>query len=256
MYVRLAFAVAAHLEPEILIVDEVLAVGDVEFQKKAMGKMKDVSSNNGRTVLFVSHNMPVIKNLCNAGIFMTNGKIASMGAIDKVLNDYLNGNQNRILFDLNERKDRAGNGLLKFTEVLFLNTQGEEQQAFMSGDEMSIVLRYKTQNNQPFKRVSVSLAFNNNDDLQVAVLGNEISNQLFEEIEGEGEFICSINKIQLVSGIYNLTLFAKVGEEIADWIVNTGILTIEKSDYYKTGKNADAEQSIFLMDYNFKVNSK
>lgn len=89
MYVRLAFAVAAHLEPEILIVDEVLAVGDAEFQKKAIGKMKDVSQGQGRTVLFVSHNMVAIKSLCEKTILLTNGIIESVGASDEIVGQYL-----------------------------------------------------------------------------------------------------------------------------------------------------------------------
>ena len=89
MYVRLAFAVAAHLEPEILIVDEVLAVGDAEFQKKCLGKMKDVSVNGGRTVLFVSHNMTAMNTLCDRGIYLQNGCVVETGNIDKVIKTYL-----------------------------------------------------------------------------------------------------------------------------------------------------------------------
>ena len=91
MYVRLAFGVAAHLEPEILIVDEVLAVGDVEFQKKALGKMKDVSNNEGRTVLFVSHNMAAILNLCSKSIFLDNGTIKEIGESNIVISNYMRG---------------------------------------------------------------------------------------------------------------------------------------------------------------------
>lgn len=89
MYVRLAFAVAAHLEPEILIVDEVLAVGDAEFQKKCIGKMKNVSVNEGRTVLFVSHNMDSISHLCDSGIMLAHGKLSHAGPIDEVIKEYL-----------------------------------------------------------------------------------------------------------------------------------------------------------------------
>jgi lipopolysaccharide transport system ATP-binding protein len=88
MYVRLAFAVAAHLEPEILIVDEVLAVGDAEFQKKCLGKMKDVSVNDGRTVLFVSHNLPSLKTICSTGVLLSNGKLESTGGIHDIINLY------------------------------------------------------------------------------------------------------------------------------------------------------------------------
>lgn len=91
MMVRLGFAIAAHLEPEILVVDEVLAVGDAEFQKKAIGKMQDVSRGKGRTVLFVSHNMAAVKSLCTQGVVINNGQIAFKGDIDETLKFYLNG---------------------------------------------------------------------------------------------------------------------------------------------------------------------
>ncbi len=91
MYVRLAFAVAAHLEPEILIMDEVLAVGDAEFQKKCLGKMKDVSENEGRTVLFVSHNMEAVQNLCNRGLLLSQGKLIASGNLGTVVDRYLSG---------------------------------------------------------------------------------------------------------------------------------------------------------------------
>jgi lipopolysaccharide transport system ATP-binding protein len=93
MYVRLAFAVAAHLEPEILIIDEVLAVGDAQFQKKCLGKMEDVSNNEGRTVLFVSHNMGVITQLCSSGIYLKNGQIHKSGGIHEVIQQYLHEDQ-------------------------------------------------------------------------------------------------------------------------------------------------------------------
>ncbi len=93
MYVRLAFAVAAHLESEILIVDEVLAVGDAEFQKKCLGKMGDISKGEGRTVLFVSHNMAAVQNLCTKGILLENGKVSTQGEVDNVIRNYLETNK-------------------------------------------------------------------------------------------------------------------------------------------------------------------
>ena len=95
MTVRLAFAVAAFLEPEILVIDEVLAVGDAEFQKKAIGKMQDISKGEGRTVLFVSHNMAAVKNLCTKGILLENGMIKTYGEIRYVLDEYQNTNENK-----------------------------------------------------------------------------------------------------------------------------------------------------------------
>ena len=97
MYVRLAFAVAAHLEPEILVVDEVLAVGDAEFQKKALGKMQDLSKGQGRTVLFVSHNMAAVENLCKSGVLLENGKISKIGDVKEVVAKYLIHNMLEII---------------------------------------------------------------------------------------------------------------------------------------------------------------
>ena len=91
MYVRLAFAVAANLESEILIVDEVLAVGDSEFQKKCLGKMSDISKGEGRTVLFVSHNISAVKNLCTKGLYLKNGENCGFGEIDTIINSYIRG---------------------------------------------------------------------------------------------------------------------------------------------------------------------
>lgn len=93
MYVRLAFAVAAHLEPEILVVDEVLAVGDAQFQQKCLGKMQDVSNNEGRTILFVSHNLQTIKNLCSKIIYLKQGKLVSMGGVEETITEYLSENK-------------------------------------------------------------------------------------------------------------------------------------------------------------------
>jgi len=98
MYVRLAFAVAAHLKSDILIVDEVLAVGDAEFQKKCLGKMGEVSKAEGRTILFVSHNMIAIKNLCSSAIHMSNGKVDQAGYTDQIINKYLLHNNKNVCF--------------------------------------------------------------------------------------------------------------------------------------------------------------
>lgn len=118
MYVRLAFAVAAHLEPEILIVDEVLAVGDAEFQKKCLGKMKDVSSQ-GRTVLFVSHNMTAVKSLCNRGILMERGKVVFTGSADETVEHYMRINAENLVPEIKflDPNESIGNELIKIKSV-------------------------------------------------------------------------------------------------------------------------------------------
>lgn len=110
MYVRLAFAVAAHLESEILIVDEVLAVGDAEFQKKCLGKMNEVSKGEGKTILFVSHNLDAVKKLCNQGILLQNGQLVQTGSVDETLNTYLkfnaaNESASKLIYELDNSKE-------------------------------------------------------------------------------------------------------------------------------------------------------
>ncbi|GGB08633.1 ABC transporter ATP-binding protein [Puia dinghuensis] len=118
MYIRLAFGVAAHLEPEILIVDEVLAVGDAEFQKKCLGKMKDVSDKDGRTVLFVSHNMIAVKSLCSKAMYMRNGSVIEMGETTQVINNYLSNQQDKSLLKFfNDPGEAPGNEKARLRKI-------------------------------------------------------------------------------------------------------------------------------------------
>src|SRR5262245_23442528 len=116
MYVRLAFAVAAHLHPEILVVDEVLAVGDVEFQRKCLGKMEDVS-RKGRTVLFVSHNLPAVQSLCSRGIVLHQGRVSADAPVGEAIREYLRSVEALSGQDLAERTDRKGAGATRLLGI-------------------------------------------------------------------------------------------------------------------------------------------
>ncbi|HEX8327793.1 MAG TPA: ABC transporter ATP-binding protein [Hymenobacter sp.] len=138
MYVRLAFAVAAFLEPEILIVDEVLAVGDAEFQKKCIGRMKDVSVNDGRTVLFVSHNMSAIKELCHSALMMVEGKVSLQSDISTVINTYLEeGDKSASYENLNE-----ANGKGQILSVKFFNESGINTNSFVGFSNPYLIVQY------------------------------------------------------------------------------------------------------------------
>lgn len=142
MYVRLAFAVAAHLEPEILVIDEVLAVGDLEFQKKCLGKIEQVASNDRRTVLFVSHNMSAIRSLCNKAILIKNGKIEIEGATQMVAARYLKGNSE--IDGSFEIGQFSSEEKVIFERVYFKNQHGNITQDFEMGDDVVIELHYST----------------------------------------------------------------------------------------------------------------
>lgn len=145
MYVRLAFAVAAHLEPEVLIIDEVLAVGDAEFQKKCLGKMKDVAKH-GRTVLFVSHDLGAVSSLCNKGVYLKNGTIAFKGEINDVISAYTNDSTNDALAaKIYSKEDKfvEFDGAVDLLELSLINTNLKTITAAKIDEKIGIKIRYK-----------------------------------------------------------------------------------------------------------------
>jgi len=248
MYVRLAFAVAAHLEPEILIVDEVLAVGDAEFQKKCLGKMKDVSSE-GRTVLFVSHDMLAIQKLCNKSILLKKGSICLIDSSFNVVTHYLNDGKNATLKkDLKLHTERSGIGNIKFEYVEFKSLYNTDLSVLRTGDSFKIVFSVNSAKEED--SVHIAIAYINSLGVQLTMLGTEFSNVNSLKLkQGINKISCIIKKNPLVSGLYGLTLFCKNKNGIQDWIINAFQFEVTKGDYYGTNKNLDNEQSIFLMDY-------
>jgi lipopolysaccharide transport system ATP-binding protein len=154
MRVRLAFAVAAHLEPDILVVDEVLAVGDAEFQKKAIGKMKDISGNDGRTVLFVSHNMAAVKSLCTRGIVLENGKIAYEGETDESVDFYLKMGNEKGSEHLRFFEDNEFEGKKFRIQSIGVKAKGKDfGEPVLRSDEVEFEVSYTSQVNDTYKPV-------------------------------------------------------------------------------------------------------
>ncbi len=143
MFVRLGFAVAAHLEPEILIVDEVLAVGDAEFQKKAVGKIRDVAQNSGRTVLFVSHNMASVRSLCTKGLLLENGTVKDMGETDYIIEEYLKTTQQIQTEQYFEGDDAPGNRDIKLRHVSIINEAAQPIATACIDQRIGIRLEYE-----------------------------------------------------------------------------------------------------------------
>ena len=144
MYVRLAFSVAAHLEPEILMVDEVLAVGDIAFQKKCLGKMGDVA-RGGRTVLFVSHNMGAIRSLCSSAIWLDNGQIVKNGNADEVVRDYEESQIKRLgefSYIVERNPEDVKNSSFYFSRVEMLNASGEHTNIFRYDETLALIVEF------------------------------------------------------------------------------------------------------------------
>jgi lipopolysaccharide transport system ATP-binding protein len=158
MYVRLAFAVAAHLEPDILIIDEVLAVGDARFQKKCLGKMENISEQEGRTVLFVSHNMAAISQLCNKGLLLEEGRVKLAGDIDKVTQEYANFEMTTAGFiDLEHYPSRKGCGDITVKWAKIFNADGVITSDFSLGQDLNIQFAVNTERQIQNIRFSVQI---------------------------------------------------------------------------------------------------
>ncbi|NQX92528.1 MAG: ABC transporter ATP-binding protein [Flavobacteriales bacterium] len=244
MKVRLGFAVAAFLEPEILIVDEVLAVGDAEFQKKAIGKMKDVSQGEGRTVLFVSHNMGSIRSLCDRGLVMENGTLAFDGPVEEAVQAYLSQGDTADV-DLKDRSDRRGNGGLKFTSVGFYNDKNEVIGELMSGTGVQIKIGYELKNpNLDPSKIILGISFCDvYDQLVLSFMSDEMG-FVPQDLPTKGEFVLEIPALNLRGGQYPIRLLAAHGgtgsDDLLDVVEQATSLEILPSDFYQSGKTTRA----------------
>ncbi|MBD1916307.1 MULTISPECIES: ABC transporter ATP-binding protein [Cyanophyceae] len=258
MYVRLAFAVAAHLEPEILVVDEVLAVGDAAFQKKCLGKMEDVAEKDGRTVLFVSHNMAMIQNLCNYIIFLNRGQVQAKGEPNSMIQLYLNtGATSQDWSDLHKIAQRRGEGGLRFSKLELLDDQKNSINAALSGEPLGIRLFFSTSLAKPiFKNCRIGVAIASVSGVNI-VLSTEMTCQ--EEVHiRDCDFIdFCIKKLPLTDGNYSLSLFAESNGIIQDWITEGIQFSVEGGDFYGTGKPCPFgyQGKSVLVDFSIAKNS-
>ncbi|MBI5686975.1 MAG: ABC transporter ATP-binding protein [Verrucomicrobia bacterium] len=239
MYVRLAFAVAAHLEPEIMVVDEVLAVGDAAFQKKCLGKMQDVSQH-GRTVLFVSHNMAAIKTLCSRAVLLNAGRIEAQGKPEEVIARYLAGAAPEQGISLEQRTDRLGNGALRFTGIRFTNKFGQEVGEVESGDELNVVVSYKCKAPVDEKRMILSLSLW--DDLKnlLTLFSSDEMGTAFKPFHEQGTVTVRIPQMLLRAGQYSVKLWAShldtQAESVYDCVEDAATLHVMAGNFWKTGR--------------------
>ncbi len=234
MTVRLGFSVAAHLEPEILVVDEVLAVGDAEFQRKAVGKMQEVSSNNGRTVLFVSHNMASIKQLCKSCILLDNGFIIYRDDSDNVIGKYLEINDNIESGLLKRRKERKGNGKAKFIQIELVSN-GKITNKILSGEDACF--KIKALSTEYLKNVNITLSIYNRNGICITKTSTYInSNRSINLMRGENIINCCFETLPFQIGRYRINLSLHDGNNLCDWIERAFLFDVIEDDIFNTGK--------------------
>jgi PAS domain S-box-containing protein len=233
MYVRLAFAVAAHLEPEIVIVDEVLAVGDVAFQKKCLGKIKGMATQ-GRTVLFVSHNMAAIQTLCSRGICISAGRIVADGPILDVIRAYSAEVRDVSSQRLAERSDRRGRGQLRFTAHWMEDSGGKRIDSVLVGQDVRFCFAYKAA--EPLSRVHASFILQGEVGEPIINCDTRSVGQDFDEVPKEGVIVCELRKFPLRALRYDGNVYCEVQKVLADWVHSAFAVDVMEGDFYGTGK--------------------
>ena len=247
MKVRLAFSVAAHLEPEILVIDEVLAVGDAEFQKKCLGKMEDVTGQ-GRTVLFVSHNLTAVNQLCQSGILLSAGDLICRGDISEVVQKYIahiktNPSTNKLM----NLESRKGNGKFRVEQVKMLNEKFEPVNTVRTGSELIFEIKFNrtVSLNEGYFRLDFAI-----DTEQNMRVGWFSSDAVKGNLANEFNVIhLRIPKFILGKGEYYLTFYATMNGIVVDYIHQGFAFSVEEGDFFGTGKTIPKKQTFIYTDH-------
>lgn len=238
MYVRLAFAVAAHLEPEILIIDEVLAVGDAEFQKKCLGKMQDVSQQEGRTVLFVSHNLAAIGSLCNKVIVLDSGIKKFMGDSKSGIDFYLlkskPADEN---ISLISRKDRIGNGKIRVTSFSIIDRNNRIVNQVLSGETYTFSVEYINNTIELIDHAKICIEIWDEKEHRWLSLRSYFSSVYYAMKPGNGTISCILENFPLTLGEYHFSVFIFIEGELLDCIGYLNYFEVIGGDFFGTGSS-------------------
>ena len=235
MYLRLAFAVAAHLEPEILLVDEVLAVGDAGFQQKCMGKVSELSRSDGRTILLVSHNMGAISTLCNRTLLIDNGRLEGAGDTEEMIARYMAASRKRASLTLAERTDRGGDGRLRFTNAYWVDASGAPLTAAMSGDDVRVALEFQLQPNVELQNPQFKIILRDSFGNDVFVCNTHLTGDALETVRKDGVAYCHFPRLPLVEGDYFVELNCAVfNYQYVDNVADAAKLSVIRGDFFGT----------------------
>ncbi|RUM36872.1 MAG: ABC transporter ATP-binding protein [Desulfobulbus sp.] len=230
MYVRLAFAVAAHLDPDILVVDEVLAVGDAEFQKKCLGKMKEVSGQ-GRTVLFVSHNMGMIESLCPESLLLDNGKLVLYGTTDAVISRYVSELPQTGQNSWNS--ERPGTGWVRIVNIV-LRMSGKKVHTIQTGQDVEFQIFYQCQRELDEIGFRIEIATSFGETLYW--LSTDFSDSGVRQPPRKGSLVCRLSMLSLMPGNYRVNLYCGTAGQLADKITNAFSFDVIAGDFFGAGK--------------------
>jgi lipopolysaccharide transport system ATP-binding protein len=255
MRVRLAFAVAAQLEPEILVIDEVLAVGDAAFQQKCLGRIGEVS-RSGRTVLFVSHNSAAIAALCTRGIVLETGRITFEGSPSEAI-DYYAATRGGQSTELSARTDRSGSGEVVVTTLELRNARSEPVASIRSGEDLEVALHFQRHAPGPFPRLGVQIAVTTHLGTAVFTHANWHTGDSFGDLPAQGVVVCRIPRLPLPAGRYRIGF--RVSAEMRgrrdpfDAMDFAAELAVESGDFFGTGYLPKTKDGLCLVDGSWRL---
>ena len=250
MGLKLAFAVAAHLEPDILLVDEILAVGDAAFRKKCLNKMGDIT-RIGRTVLFVSHNMSMIKHLCQTSILIQNGKIAKKGSTEEVVEEYelsfINSNEDQdtsVLFEIEQTKKHS----LAVEKIEMMDLDQERKQVLRTWEDVCFRIHFYTEEPVP-RAFFVMRIFSLEGDKLALMRSDHCENAYFALKPGKGIVDCTVRRLPLTAGTYRIGAVLKSKRGYAPFNDNNlGLLHVEEADVYNCGHAPTSKRSLIAVE--------
>ena len=252
MTVRLGFAVAAFMEPEILVVDEVLAVGDAEFQKKAIGKMQDVSQGGGRTVLFVSHNMASVSSLCTSAIVLDKGQIKAVGETNAMIDLYKSESMleisKKVLLETIERQKK--DTYVSDFQILDSNYTQTDQLSFNDRFRFSLTVKSKD-----IRTISVRVAIFDLNETRVMAYESSDVGQIFS-VGNQTQIICeSDDKLGIKPGFYKVNISIRQGAHLLDYVAGVTSLEIKEEDFYGFGRYSFSDMPICLRKHHWSASS-
>jgi lipopolysaccharide transport system ATP-binding protein len=232
MWVRLAFAIAAHLDPDVLIADEVLAVGDAEFQRRSVGQMRGAAEEHGRSVIFVSHDLSVVGSLCTRAIWLDHGRLRAEGEVDEVLDAYVHSVEHEDATDLEHRTDRTGSGAVRAIGVVVSPRDGAPGKAVQAGCPIDIRIRYEAATGDPVRELGVTVNIETLLREKIASVSTRFTGGSFEVLPAEGVLVCEIQDLDLNEGDYMCTVKLDVAGRNADFIADTVRFRVDPSTFF------------------------
>ncbi len=257
MKVRLAFAVAAHLEPEILIIDEVLAVGDAAFQQKCVGKISDVA-RTGRTVLFVSHNAAAIESLCTRGIVLEQGQIKFDGTQSEAISFY-SASYGVPAHSLAQRTDRAGNGDARIVAIELRDSAGRPLHNAHAGETTDLWFYFESHGKRTYPRLNLRINVATQLGAPVFTQSNQLAGQTFPALPERGAFVCRLPRLPLPEATYRVDYFLtsdyRQGDTI-DQLTNAFDLHVENGDFFGSGNVPAIVSGVCLVEAKWRLEAE